>query len=124
KMNRKSFLTFSLIFGLLTQSTGLLSDEHDADGHKNTSSKAGKDSVRSLIIKKSDKTLPPLRIITKKKEHVVEYRMNGAVIMIKIIPSKGAPYYLVDSNGDGNLNVRQPNMNPEFLIPQWTLFRW
>lgn len=123
-MNRKSFLIFSLILGLSALSTGIQAAEPHEDGHKDPSQKEQAAPTRSLIIKKSGKILPPLRIITKKKEHVVEYRMHGSVIMIKVTPSKGAPYYLVDSNGDGSLNARHPNANPEFLIPQWTLFRW
>ena len=67
---------------------------------------------------------PPIRIIPKKKHSVVEYRLNGKIVMIKITPKKGASYFLVDSNGDGAFNKRAPDFAPELLIPQWTLFRW
>ena len=44
--------------------------------------------------------------------------------MIKVIPKKGIPYFLVDSDGDGNFDVRRNELDEELLIPQWILFRW
>lgn len=44
---------------------------------------------------------------------VHEYRRNGQIYKVKIIPKKGRPYYIVDSNGDGNLDQMQ-----------WILVSW
>lgn len=42
-----------------------------------------------------------------------EYRRDGQVYKVKVVPKKGRPYYLVDSNGDGNLDQMQ-----------WVLVSW
>ena len=36
---------------------------------------------------------------------VTEYRVNGALAMVRISPKRGPVYYLVDSDGDGHLDV-------------------
>lgn len=53
-----------------------------------------------------------------------EFRINGQLYMIRITPKKGAPYYLVDSDGDGDLETRWNELAPDLLIPSWVLLRW
>ena len=53
-----------------------------------------------------------------------EFRINGQLYMIRVTPKKGTPYYLVDSDGDGNLETRWNNLAPDLLIPTWVLKRW
>lgn len=55
---------------------------------------------------------------------IEEYRMAGQLIMIKITPDKGVPYYLVDSDGDGRLDSRRSELNGNLAIPQWPILRW
>ncbi len=55
---------------------------------------------------------------------VEEYRLGGVLYMIKIMPTKGAPYYLVDTDGDGNLETRYNDLQVGLLIPAWVLLRW
>lgn len=55
---------------------------------------------------------------------VEEYRVNDRVFMIKVTPEKGFSYYLVDTDGDGRLDTRRNELEPHFLVPQWTLLRW
>lgn len=57
-------------------------------------------------------------------ELISEFRINGQLYMIRITPKKGVPYYLVDSDGDGNLETRWNELAPEILIPAWVLHRW
>ena len=57
------------------------------------------------------------------KEVVEEYRMNGQLYMIKITPSKGLPYYLVDSDGDGSLESRRNSLDDPEVV-KWRLFTW
>ncbi len=59
-----------------------------------------------------------------KQKTVNEYRVNGKLYMIRINPEKGAPYYLVDADGDGNLETRTNELSPNFLIPSWVVFSW
>jgi len=55
---------------------------------------------------------------------VEEYRAGGMLYMIKINPAKGASYYLVDTDGDGNLETRYSDLQGGLLIPAWVLLRW
>ncbi len=66
---------------------------------------------------------PEVRIIRKKDSVVEEYRINGRLRFIKITPSVGNPYYMVDTDGDGILETRNDNFaNPP--INQWILMQW
>lgn len=55
---------------------------------------------------------------------VEEFRAGGVLYMIRINPAKGAPYYLVDTDGDGNLETRTNDLQSGMLIPAWVLLRW
>jgi hypothetical protein len=59
-----------------------------------------------------------------KDEVISEFRINGQLYMIRITPKKGLPYYLVDGDGDGNLETRWNDLAPDLLIPSWVLLRW
>ena len=48
---------------------------------------------------------PEVTIIHKKDATVEEYRINGNLYMIKVIPVVGPSYYLVDQDGDGKLET-------------------
>lgn len=54
---------------------------------------------------------------------VEEYRINNRLYMVKIKPVIGPPYYMVDSDGDGNLEVRR-GVEQGMRVPQWVLFSW
>lgn len=70
-------------------------------------------------------TLEPEVVITDKSETTIqEFRANGQVYMIKVTPKKGPAYFLVDSNGDGELDIRRNELEPKMLIPSWVLFSW
>jgi len=69
--------------------------------------------------------MEPEVTITKRNDAVVhEYRMNGQLYMVKIIPSRGYPYYLMDADGDGSLESRYNQIDPALLVPRWMIFRW
>ena len=67
---------------------------------------------------------PEVTIIQRGQERVEEYRMNNRVYMIKVTPAKGYPYYLVDSDGDGNFDTRRSQLDSKLIIPQWVLLHW
>ena len=52
-----------------------------------------------------------------------EYRLGGRLYMVKIIPSSGVPYYLIDTDGDGQMETRQNDVRSS-KVPQWVLFSW
>ena len=66
---------------------------------------------------------PEVTIMESDKGTVYEYRINGNLYMVKIQPVSGPPYYLLDLDGDGDMDVRQDRpWNND--IPQWVLFTW
>lgn len=67
---------------------------------------------------------PEVTIIRRKDRTVEEYRINGELYMIKVTPSKGVPYYLMDTDGDGSLETQRNNLDPNILVPSWVIFRW
>jgi hypothetical protein len=69
---------------------------------------------------------PEINIIQREDKTIEEYRVNGRLYKIKVIPKVGPPYYLVDRNGDGSFTTVPLGGGPEpdIAIPQWVLFRW
>ena len=56
-----------------------------------------------------------------KGEVLHEYRVNGQVVEIKVVPKVGPPYYLVPAEGgEGYIRLDRSQL----LIPKWVLFRW
>jgi hypothetical protein len=65
---------------------------------------------------------PEVTIRQEGDRTVEEYRVNGFLYAIKVIPNSGAPYYLVAVDEDGNY-VRSDQ--PDGLrIPSWKIFEW
>ena len=72
-----------------------------------------------------DQGLEPEVVITpSKSNNIREYRVNGRLYMIEIVPQKGPPYYLVDMDGDGLMESRHGRGSANILIPRWTLLSW
>ncbi|HCB13960.1 MAG TPA: DUF2782 domain-containing protein [Gammaproteobacteria bacterium] len=55
---------------------------------------------------------------------VEEYRAGGVLYMVRVNPAKGASYYLVDTDGDGNMETRYNDLQSNLAIPAWVLLRW
>jgi len=73
----------------------------------------------------SGETLEPdITIIRKGKKTIQEYRKNGELYMIKIVPAIGPAYYLLDTDGDGNMDVRSSDLNKGNQINQWKILEW
>ena len=66
---------------------------------------------------------PEVTIKQRGADVIEEYRVNGRLYMVKITPSKGYPYYLIDTNGDGNFDTRRNELDPP-NVNRWILFRW
>ncbi len=67
---------------------------------------------------------PEVTIIRNAERTVEEYRINGQLYMVKVTPSKGPSYYLVDADGDGNLETQRSELDPKILVPSWVILRW
>jgi len=79
----------------------------------------------------ADSSVPPSSVPDKdaqvtirpgdKGEVLHEYRVNGQVVEIKVVPKIGPPYYLVPAEGgEGYIRLDRSQL----LIPKWVLFRW
>ena len=66
---------------------------------------------------------PEVTIIETDEQVIYEYRANGQLYMVKIQPVVGPPYFMLDIDGDGVLDV-QNQSPPELAVPQWLLFSW
>ena len=67
---------------------------------------------------------PEVTIILKEDSRVEEYRLNGRLYLIKIIPVVGPAYFLLDDDGDGVMETNMSEIYQDFTIPQWVLFSW
>ncbi len=73
----------------------------------------------------SGETLEPeVTIIRGAEQTVTEYRVNGRLRAIKVEPENAPAYYLVDTDGDGDLETRRSAYGPDFLIPMWLILSW
>ena len=70
-----------------------------------------------------DEGIPQVSIRTQDNgDRVEEYRQNGRLTMVKVIPQRGAPYFLLDTNGDGRLDTKdgEGSVAPVY----WTIYEW
>jgi hypothetical protein len=67
---------------------------------------------------------PDITIIRKEKKIIHEYRRAGKLYMIKVIPDVGPPYYFLDTNGDGKMDVRRSDLDRNIDIQQWQILEW
>ncbi|WP_018948209.1 DUF2782 domain-containing protein [Thioalkalivibrio sp. ALMg11] len=63
-------------------------------------------------------------IIERDGETRREYRMGGQLVMVEVTPAVGPTYYLIDTTGDGTLDGRRNELDPDFVPPSWVIFRW
>lgn len=66
--------------------------------------------------------VPEITIVTRKEAIHEEYRVNGRLYMIKVTPTKGKPYYLIDRDGSGQF--RRSDFEPSVAIPMWVIKSW
>ena len=52
---------------------------------------------------------------------ITEYRQAGALKMVKVVPFRGATYYIYDRNGDGIVNDADAKNGP---MTYYKLFQW
>jgi hypothetical protein len=63
---------------------------------------------------------PRVRIAPQDGDRVEEVREGGRVVMIKVTPPGGTPYYLVDPTGSGNF-TRRDSLDPGVRVPMWVI---
>jgi hypothetical protein len=68
---------------------------------------------------------PTVTIREEEDRMIEEYRMNGQVYMVKVTPRVGVPYYYIDTDGDGKLelDVDRQALNPVQPV-HWKIKEW
>jgi hypothetical protein len=64
---------------------------------------------------------PAVRIPVQEKDKVEEIREGGRIVMLKVTPPGGKPYYLVDTTGSGNWMRRDP-LDDGVRVPMWPVY--
>ena len=83
----------------------------------------GQDSGLDLRVQEAD-IAPSVTLREHENRVVEEYRVNNRLYMVKITPVVGAPYYLVDDDGSGDMAWNRGGSQLEQKVPQWTLMSW
>lgn len=55
---------------------------------------------------------------------IQEFRVAGALRMVKITPTRGPAYYLYDDNGDGRLDRTSTPNRGDIAPVYWKLYGW
>ena len=64
---------------------------------------------------------PAVRIPVQKEDKVEEMREGGRIVMLKVTPPSGRPYYLVDTTGNGNW-MRRDSLDDGVRVPMWPVY--
>ena len=69
---------------------------------------------------------PEVRIHRDEQENVIEeYSLDGRVYMVKVTPKVGLPYYYLDDDGDGQLELQERDAAASPVKPvYWKVKEW
>jgi hypothetical protein len=64
---------------------------------------------------------PEVRIPAQQGDKIETIREGGRVVMVKVTPPSGKPYYLVDTTGNGNW-MRRDSLDDGVRVPMWPIY--
>jgi hypothetical protein len=68
---------------------------------------------------------PTVTIREEEGSRIEEYRLDGQVYMVKVTPEGGIPYYYMDNDGDGRLELDITQSTPNPVQPvYWKVGEW
>ncbi len=67
---------------------------------------------------------PEVRVQDHANRRMEEYRVNNNLYMVKVTPKSGPSYFLVDTDGSGEMEMRRQTPGQDIQVPQWTLSNW
>lgn len=78
------------------------------------------------VINDEDRLEPTVDISRDADDNVVEeYSLDGRVYMVKITPKRGLPYYYLDDDGDGQLELQERDRAAHPVKPVfWKIKEW
>ena len=78
-------------------------------------------SAAEMVLPEAEYSGGDVEIVVGQGRTVYEYRTNGILMMIKVVPETGRPYYMVPADGSPHFTNLDHSKN---LYPQWVLFEW
>lgn len=67
---------------------------------------------------------PPNVTIRREDDKIIEeYTQAGRVVMVRVTPKNAPPYYLLDTDGDGELDRREDDLGSVGPV-YWKLQEW
>ena len=78
-----------------------------------------------LPVESGETLEPDITIIRRGTKTIHEYRMDGKLYKVKIVPDIGPAYYMIDSDGDGEMEeVRNSDLEKGLNVQQWQIYSW
>lgn len=113
---------------LAIASLGVMAEEKKAEPATNETPKAKAADApipEKVPAKESESAGPTVSIRTRDNGDVVEeYRQGGMVTMVKVTPTRGKPYYIMDNNGDGRLDRADAEAAGGVVPVSWIIATW
>ncbi|AOM02505.1 DUF2782 domain-containing protein [Cobetia marina] len=72
-----------------------------------------------LAVAESDAPKPQVTSRQQDDRQLREYRVNGHLYAIEIIPKGGTPFFLLDSDGNGNFTRSSVSQASQLKVPGW-----
>ncbi|TVU72917.1 MULTISPECIES: DUF2782 domain-containing protein [Cobetia] len=72
-----------------------------------------------LAVAESDAPKPQVTSRQQDDRTLREYRVNGHLFAIEVIPREGAPFFLLDSDGNGNFIKSGVKDAGQLQVPGW-----
>ncbi len=79
------------------------------------------DARPPALLPLDDNIEPQVTIRQREGDTVEEYRVNGKLYKIKVIPERGEPYFLIDPRGDGTFVRQDGPGTPGLSVPMWVI---
>ncbi|WP_338032706.1 DUF2782 domain-containing protein [Chromatium okenii] len=116
-------ILFTVLFALTSANAAAQSDAAAPDDAATT----GGGFLQAPSVEPSpltdDAVEPDITITESGATTVYEYRVRGALYMIRVQPQVGPAYYFYDVNGDGTIDAQERSAR-NTAVPQWELLHW
>ncbi len=78
------------------------------------------------VLDENSRVEPTVEIRRDEDDNIIEeYRLEGRVYMVKVTPKVGVPYYYLDDDGDGQLELRESDRAAYPVKPvHWKITEW